>query len=81
MTDKTANLQDVSVPLESVHEGSIERSSARDVGVLRHLVIYRCKLTDMRHDKDIHTRVWHIYTHKYTRLQTTWSRDFLLFFT
>lgn len=43
--NKRANLQDVSVSLERVHECSIERSRARSVGVLRHLVIHRRQLT------------------------------------
>lgn len=39
-----ANLQDVSVSLESVHECSVQRRRARSVGVLRHLVINRRQL-------------------------------------
>lgn len=35
-----ANLQNVSVSLESVHECSVQRRRARSVGVLRHLVIH-----------------------------------------
>lgn len=44
MKHERANLQDVSVSLESVHECSVQRRRARSVGVLRHLVINRRQL-------------------------------------
>lgn len=44
MKHERANLQDVSVSLESVHECSVQRRRARSVGVFRHLVINRRQL-------------------------------------
>ncbi len=37
--NRRANLKDVSVSLECVHECSVDRGCAGSVGVLRHLVI------------------------------------------
>lgn len=43
-----ANLQDVSVSLESVHECCVQRRRARSVRVLRHLVVNRRQLDRQR---------------------------------